>query len=409
MSSPSLRFVHASDFHLEQPPHGIADIPVQLRDAFVDAAYNAVEKIVDAVLAEEAEMLVLSGDILAADDIGPRSLLFLIQQFERLADRGVLVYWSRGPMDPADDWPSASMFPSNVHRFTKETTQFIHHAKDQQRARLIGTSGGVQSQFCVEDFEYEDDGLFTIALAYGQCDPAAMSKQPIDYWAMGGSHQKNTVNRTPSMHYPGSPQGRCPAESGPHGCTLVEVDSSREVIISPLITDVLRWETNDITVDGSTDFTLLEQTLRDHMQRLIVNSATQHLLVSWNISGTGPLIGALRRGTAAADIVAKLRAEFGNQTPCAWTVTLDSNPPASFSKAWYDEESILGEFLRNVRELQANTSETIDLESLLGEGSAVGEVAGMIDLSTSDTRANVLRRASALGVQMLSGDEERYT
>jgi DNA repair exonuclease SbcCD nuclease subunit len=300
------------------------------------------------------------------------------------------------------------MFPSNVHRLTNETTEFVHYANERPRARLIGTAGGARSQIAVEDFAYEDDGLFAIALAYGQCDVAALSKQPIDYWAMGGSHQKNTISRTPTIHYPGSPQGRRPAEFGPHGCTLVEVDASREVILSPLVTDVLRWETEEITVDESTDITVLQRKLRDCMQRLIVNSATQHLLVSWSITGSGPLIGALRRGSAASDIVAKLRAEFGSQTPCAWTVTLDTNPPKSFAKSWYDEESMLGEFLRNVRELQTNTAEVMDLESLLGEGPEIDEVAQMVDLSNPDTRADVLRRASALGVQMLSGDEARY-
>jgi len=41
MSSKPLRFVHASDLHLERPPTGIAQVPEHLRELFIECAYWA--------------------------------------------------------------------------------------------------------------------------------------------------------------------------------------------------------------------------------------------------------------------------------------------------------------------------------------------------------------------------------
>ena len=64
MSTRPFRFVHASDFHLEQPLMGVAEVPDHLRDLFLDAPYTAAGKLFEAVLAEDADFVVLSGDML---------------------------------------------------------------------------------------------------------------------------------------------------------------------------------------------------------------------------------------------------------------------------------------------------------------------------------------------------------
>ena len=76
MSNLPFRFVHASDFHLELPPLGVAEVPDHLRELFIESAYWAAERVFETVLAEEAELLVLSGDILHPQHTGPRGPLF---------------------------------------------------------------------------------------------------------------------------------------------------------------------------------------------------------------------------------------------------------------------------------------------------------------------------------------------
>ena len=87
MSNWPFRFVHAADFHLEQPPFGIGEVPDHLRELFIESAYWAAERVFETVLSEEAEFLVLSGDLLDPQRTGPRGPLFLREQFQRLSDR----------------------------------------------------------------------------------------------------------------------------------------------------------------------------------------------------------------------------------------------------------------------------------------------------------------------------------
>ena len=44
MTQP-LRLVHASDFHLELPLHGLAEIPDHLRELLIEAPYHAAEQV----------------------------------------------------------------------------------------------------------------------------------------------------------------------------------------------------------------------------------------------------------------------------------------------------------------------------------------------------------------------------
>src|SRR5437773_10297684 len=89
-------FVHASDLHLELPPHGLSEIPEHLRDSLLEAPYRAAERVFDLALSEKADFVVLSGEVLDASQTGPRGPCFLAKQFQRLRDREIAVYWVSG-------------------------------------------------------------------------------------------------------------------------------------------------------------------------------------------------------------------------------------------------------------------------------------------------------------------------
>ena len=68
---PTLRLVHASDLHLEQPLYGLAEIPDHLRDLLIHAPYHAAEQVFETALAEDADAVLLAGDVLDVDRAGP--------------------------------------------------------------------------------------------------------------------------------------------------------------------------------------------------------------------------------------------------------------------------------------------------------------------------------------------------
>jgi hypothetical protein len=103
-----------------------------------------------------------------------------------------------------------------------------------------------------------------------------------------------------------------------------------------------------------------------------------------------------------AALLAKLRHAADGKCSAAWSVSLEVGEATSFPDTWYEEESMLGEFLRNVRELQADPSQVIDTESQLPPGELADSLAAIVEFSSPEDRAATLRRAADLGVRMLS-------
>ena len=141
MSTCPFRFIHASDFHLERPLMGVADVPDHLRELFLEAPYKAARQVFDAALAEDANFVVLSGGIVVPSDTGPRGPLLLAEQFARLAERGIGVYWAGSPIDPPEAWPAAVKLPPNVHFFPRGQ---VENLLVQGEAGPLAAAGGHQ-------------------------------------------------------------------------------------------------------------------------------------------------------------------------------------------------------------------------------------------------------------------------
>jgi len=407
MSNRPFRFVHASDFHLELPPQGLAEIPEHLRELFLESAYWAAQRVFDTVLAEEAELLVLSGDLLHPQQTGPRGPLFLVEQFERLAGQDIQVYWAGGRVDPPEAWPSAIGLPQNVHRFPRgRLDEFVHQREDVPLARLIGVSRDRQRTVRAADFAADAAGLFSIAVVHGTAEVAALQARDIHYWALGGRHGRSTLFSSPQVaHYPGSPQGRRPEEHGAHGCTLVQVDESGRGRTGLVPTDAMRWLEERVVIDEATTREDLENSLRSRVQTLIETVPGVDLLISWIIAGDGPLLAKLRRGSLQAELLEWLRSEYGFGPPAAWSVSLEVELAAALPPEWYEHETIRGDFLRAVRQFQMNPGEPLELESYVAEGHLAGTLGSVVACRDNAARQRALREAALLGVDLLSGEE----
>ncbi|MCE5303773.1 MAG: DNA repair exonuclease [Planctomycetaceae bacterium] len=409
MSNRPFRFVHASDFHLERPLMGVADVPDHLRDAFIDAPYTAAKKLFDVALAEDADFVVLSGNLLDPHRTGPRGPLFLVEQFRRLAEREIPVYWAGGSSDPPESWPAVFELPKNVHVFTRGRVEdFAILQDDVPIARLSGVSNDTQRPLRPNDFSPDPTGLFSIAAAHGDADPSVISSRGLSYWALGGRHDRSTPHSGPQMiHYCGSPQGRRPEESGPHGCTLVQVDEQRQARTVLIPTDAARWLNERIVVDDSHSREDLQSQMDARIETLLEAAPGVLLLISWTVAGHGPLIAPLRRGALAEPLLVGLRARFGaeGRTSLAWSVSLDVELSETLPPEWYEQETIRGDFLRAVRQLQMNPSEPIALESYLSEAHRAGTLGTEATALSKTARDRLLREVASLGVDLLSGEE----
>ncbi|MGD9126315.1 MAG: DNA repair exonuclease [Planctomycetia bacterium] len=406
MSNWPFRFIHSAHFHLETPPFGVREVPEVLYDRFLKAAYTSATRMFDAAITEEVDFVLLAGDLLDPRQTGPRGPLFLVEQFQKLAEKKIRVYWAGGTTDPPEAWPPSIRLPENVHRFQSGKPQEILHRRDDTPlARIAGLARSGTGRFVPLEFEPDSPGLFAIGLTNGSVELEHVRASRVDYWALGGLPKQQTFSKTmPVVHYPGMLQGRQPSDVGTYGCTLVQVDRERNVQMTLLPCDVLRWhqERIDIPADMERDDLILE--LEERLENLANATPGTDLLVSLTGVGTGKLVTQLRQGIHTHEILTQLREDFGTREPAVWTVSLDvqtSNHPGQ----WYEQDSIRGDFLRSIEQLDKDATAPLGLDTML-ESAALPAATKKMLLDTDRVRGDVLSKAASLGVDLLGTDQE---
>jgi len=403
MTQP-LRLVHASDLHLERPLHGLAEVPDHLRDLLIEAPYQAAEQVFETALAEDADAVLLAGDVLDVDRAGPPAIVLLLDQFARLNDRGIPVYWAGGTVDVPDNWPRSVSLPPNVHVFPVGRVESLDLVRAGQTiARVQGISRGVDGGIEARGFHRDAHGLFTIGIAHGTSDSAGHEGDRVHYMALGGRHLQQTVDHEPGLaHYCGTPQGRDPSETGPHGCTVVTVDEINRAKTKFIATDALRWLEQSIEVTATTRSEQLHDRMVERMEKLIAQHPGIDLFVRWTIRGAGPLVNRLRPGGLADELLVDLRRQFGERSPAAWSTTIHCDSPLSVPAEWYDQETCLGDFLREVREFELHDDFALDLRQFIPEDVQNDPLAAIANIDSAEDRGVLLCRAAKLGVDLLT-------
>src|SRR4051794_21489594 len=402
MTQP-LRLVHASDLHLERPLYGLADIPDHLRELLIEAPYHAAEQVFETALAEDVDGVLLAGDVLDVDRAGPPAIVLLLDQFARLGERNMPIYWAGGMIDAPDTWPRSVTLPKNVHVFP------VGHVESFDLSRAGETIARVQGTSCREDgaidakgFHRDVHGLFTIGVAHGTSDSSGHEGDRVHYMALGGRHQQQTVDTEPGIaHYSGTPQGRGPNETGPHGCTVVTVDDTHKAKIKFVATDLVRWIDQALEVTATTRSEQLHDRMVERLEKLQAQHPGIDLFVRWTIRGAGPLVNRLRPNSLADELLVDLRRQFGERSPVAWSVSVECDSPLSVTAEWFDQETCLGDFLRVVRGFDQQ-EKAFDLRPFLPENVRNEFLESIALVDSDDARGELLCRASKLGVDLLT-------
>ena len=422
MSGKPLRFIHASDLHLEQPLHGVSHVPDHLVHTFLDAPFVAAERLFDLAIAEQVDFVALAGDILNPLTAGPRGLDLLLRQFRRLQEYGIHVYWAYGVAEQFSEWPTGIPLPNNVFVFRDGHVDSITHRREKQPVAIVqGCATSSKQTFAADEFE-GDATLPTIAIAYGNESRAStdldqmiksLGDQDITYWALGGVHASKTIcEGATTAAYSGTPQGRRPEEDSPHGCILVELDRRGRLLKRQINLDYVRWCNVRIELEDDFSQGRLSQLLRDRTHQLVESLADQQLLIRWiiadsdehNDSQSDILVGQLREGGLADDLLQSLRNEFGMRTPGAWSVEFDVLPPKVLPAGWFEEDTILGDLLRVVQQAQEHPEQRLAHGGLPEGANVAEEIVATLEIRSPEERMEILREVAALSIDLLRGD-----
>lgn len=408
MSGQAVRFIHTSDFHLERPVGGIAEVPPHLREAFIEAPFLAAERVFDSAIKESVDFVILAGDVLDIELAGPRAIDFLVAQFHRLRENKIQVYWIGGKVDDPELWPVEIALPKNVHVFSTGSPQEIEFKrKGRTVVTLVGQSQVDGRKTQPTDFRATKSDATRIAIAYGPANADEMRASKFDYWALGGLHDRKIVfEEVSAACYSGNPQGLSPLETGVHGGLLVTVEHGR-VRTRVLDHDVIRWHNERIELATDATRNELEKTIYERLSKIVRTTTDQKTLVRWTVISDGPLGYELRNSDLARSVLDTIRNKQ-ESGPTVESIQLDSEIDLTHSELMH-EDTIMGDFLRTLQEFDTNSDRTLDLAKFLPSSTMKSQLTAAMNIRSRAERQKILQQAAALGFDLLRGAKEGTT
>ncbi len=401
MALERVRFLHSSNWKLEQPLGGVGDVPSELRDEFLQAPFAAAERVVDSAIREQVDFLLLTGDLLGLADASPYALEFLLRQLERLREHQLAVYWIGGALDDPDLWPAQLDLPDNVHTFPVGQIEELVHTRDGEAiAVLVGKSYRRGGEF--RSVDYAGSGSTPrIALVYGDVPASSLDAQGVRYWALGGQDRYQSLLDGPvAACHAGSPQGRSPQDPQRHGPVLVELKFG-ESELRHLASDVWSWRRERIATYEGKELSGLEQAMRERLRQIVRDESARGLLIEWSVKCSEALTRLLRDDSTKERLLQSLRSQAA--TDAKWSLAIDVDPPEIPSELW-EEDSVCGDFLRAVRELRQQPESWQKLEASLPIDSPRELLWQQLQALTLEQQQELWQYVAGLGIDLLRGE-----
>lgn len=402
----TVKFIHASDFHLDVSISGMVELPSHLIQALANAPYEAAEKVFDLAVAERVDFLLLSGDLFDFESGNARAASFLLSQFERLAEKEIMVYWCAGQCDQPDRWPSSIELPENVVTFSSSIVEQLDHKREGVTIARIMASGFDPQRRTGADFSAPNGDVFNIAFTHGDFESTSLNAQYIRYWALGGRHKSSKLEKAGAIvAYPGSPQGRTPKETGIHGFKMCRVDSAGKLRVQNVEADRVRWMPQKVAVSEQVRLDELKNELGERALKIMTDTTEQVVLCNWFLATEGDFNPRIRKREWKEQLLEWLRDEFGRSDKGLWSVSLRVEAPRNLPIEWYEEDTLLGEYLRALGRYQSDDSLKLNFHEYMPQ-TVKNKVTEGMGLVSESRREAILRHAALVGVEYLAKHKE---
>jgi hypothetical protein len=248
-------------------------------------------------------------------------------------------------------------------------------------------------------------------VSHSPIDTTDLANWNIDFWAFGGEHDRQVLSSVwPVALCPGSPQGRCPSEVGAHGCTLVEVSrrlpiegerrpTRYDVRMRVLPTDVLRWHDVELRADHLESVEQVQDALLTQLAAVQDTSRDTDLVV--HVSVVTDAQRAARWRTALPLLLDRARTTFGYRSPACWTAAIKFQTTARWGARYADEDTLLGDVLRELYRFADDPALPIELTSYLNQQQRSGAIGSALKSLEGESRDGMLADAAALIVDLL--------
>lgn len=221
-----IKFVHSGDFHLDSP---LTSHHETFRQERRDELLEMVARVVDVAIKEQAELLLLAGDLFDASRVEEKTLLYLENQWQRFPGR---IFISPGNHDPytADSVYEKRTFPHNVTVFKDYEEVYM-----EDLDLVVGGQGftkATEPLSFLKNIRCTKNATYRILLLHGEISTKEHPYNPIglgeiassgyQYVALGHRHSFSGLQKEGDVYYAyaGMPEGRGFDELGDKGILL---------------------------------------------------------------------------------------------------------------------------------------------------------------------------------------------
>src|SRR3990172_2273111 len=312
-----MRFIHASDLHIDSPLRGLDRYEGAPVARLRTATRAALERLVDMAIAEGVNFVLFAGDIYDRDWQDFHTGLFFREQMVRLGRAEIRVFIVQGNHDAQGVITRQLILPSNVPVFSSRTAQTFRI--DELSVAIHGRSfpDRAVDEDLVPSYPAPVPDFFNIGMLhtslngrpghdpYAPTDLTTLVAKGYDYWALGHVHAREVVSEAPRIVFPGNLQGRHANETGAKGCELVTVDAGR-IEAEFVALDVVRWNQLAVPLDGLDRLEALGDAFREALQPVLVGATDRLHAVRVTLTGSTVLHRqeANQPGTLAAAVQA---------------------------------------------------------------------------------------------------------
>jgi DNA repair protein SbcD/Mre11 len=352
---PTMKFVHASDLHVDSPLLGLSRYPGAPVELLRAATRRALQNLVQLCEDEAVSLLLLAGDLFDGDWRDYNTGLFFAAEMARLKRAGVQVITIRGNHDAMSQISKHLSLPDNVvelshrapeTRVLKELGIAVHGQSYAHRAETTDLASGYPDPLP----GHINIGLLHTSVNgrpghedYAPCKLETLVSKGYDYWALGHIHQQEILHERPWVAFCGNPQGRHMRELGPKGALLVHIDAGQIVRVEPRELDVVRWQSCDVDLATVRDPDQALDRVSSALERTLEAAGHRPLIVRVTLSGRTPLHSRLA------------------QDPLHWEASIRARA-AELDRVW-------------VESIRLQTQGAFQAEDLVQRGDALGQLA----------------------------------
>ena len=414
-----MKFIHASDLHLDSPFCGLDNYEESPKEMIRSATRDAVKRMVDLAIKEKVTFIVLSGDLADGDWKDSQTMLWLTTQFRRLLECDIMVYTIRGNHDAQNNLSKYITQLENVKEFPDKPTTFIN---TENKYAIHGQSYPSRevNENLVKEYPAAMDDIFNIGILhtnltgstehdnYAPTSLDELKSKNYEYWALGHVHKRQIVHEYPHIVYPGNTQGRNIRETGEKGCYLVNVDDDHVSNIDFVPLQVVKWEKLDIKSEPEDDVYALIKKVNSGLSKLVSGNEEYLTVVRITIHGPNREHGRLEKPTEIEEFKNFIR-DYANSSPNPiWIekIKLELKAPIDI-EALKNSDTLLGDLLRLTGEIGGDPEQLRDLIS--DDIKTFREKAALVigktekDLDDTDILKHYLERAESIIVSRIRG------